>query len=57
VSFLGRTALYRPVSDDDEILARISAVTLEDVNALAHELLDPATFSYSIVGPQDLHFE
>jgi predicted Zn-dependent peptidase len=45
--------LYGAVPTPEEITARIDAVTVADVQALAHELFDPARYSLAIVGPYD----
>jgi predicted Zn-dependent peptidase len=42
-----------PVLELDEVLARIDAVTLDDVHALARELFDPARLSAAGVGASE----
>jgi predicted Zn-dependent peptidase len=35
----------------EELIARIDAVTLEDLSALARDVVDPAKFSMAVLGP------
>jgi predicted Zn-dependent peptidase len=45
-----------PVLSPDEIMARVDAVTADDVGALAHELLAPARLSAAAVGTDEEAF-
>ncbi len=42
-----------PLLTDDEVLARIDAVTLDDVRALAAELFEPGAFAVAGIGPDE----
>jgi predicted Zn-dependent peptidase len=51
---LGRAILQdQPLLDEDEIAARIDAVTMDDVAALAGELFAPAGLSAAGIGPDE----
>jgi predicted Zn-dependent peptidase len=53
-SWLGSNEiLYGEVPTPEEVTARIDAVTVADVQALARELFDPARYSLAVVGPYD----
>ncbi len=45
-----------PLLSVDELIARIDAVTLDDVGALADDLLDPARLSAAGIGPDEALF-
>jgi predicted Zn-dependent peptidase len=51
---LGRAILQdQPLLDEDEIAARIDAVTMDDVASLAGELFAPAGLSAAGIGPDE----
>lgn len=53
-SWLGSNEIvYGEVPTPEEVTARIDAVTVGDVRALARELFDPARYSLAVVGPYD----
>ena len=45
-----------PILSLDELIARVEAVTAEDVVALARELLPPERLSAAAVGPSEAAF-
>lgn len=53
-SWLGsHEILYGEVPTPEEVVARIDAVTSEEVQALARDLFDPTRYSLAVVGPYD----
>jgi predicted Zn-dependent peptidase len=46
-----------PLLSLDEVVARIDAVTIDDLAALAHELWLPEAISAAGIGPEESHFE
>jgi predicted Zn-dependent peptidase len=57
MSRLGASVLYGlPLLDLDEIMARIDAVTLEDLRALVEELWVPEALSAAGIGPDEAAF-
>lgn len=48
-----RQLLQRKVETPDEVLAKLRSVTLEQVNELAQELLDPKKLRLAIISPHD----
>jgi predicted Zn-dependent peptidase len=52
-----RSLLYEiPLLSIDELLARVDAVTADDVAALAGEFYDPARLSAACIGPEEARF-
>jgi predicted Zn-dependent peptidase len=57
MSRLGASVLYGlPLLEIDEIMARIDAVTLEDLRALVDELWAPSSLSAAGIGPDEAAF-
>jgi predicted Zn-dependent peptidase len=57
MSRLGRALLFEmPILTLDELLARVDAVTVEDVLELARELYAPEALSAAAVAPSEEHF-
>jgi predicted Zn-dependent peptidase len=58
MSHLGGSLLYEmPILSMDEVIERIDAVTLPDLEALAGELFAPERLSIACVGPDERAFE
>ncbi len=54
---LGSSVLNElPLLSLDEVIERVDAVTAEDIQSLAGELLDPARLSAAAVGPDEAAF-
>lgn len=49
----GQELVYGEVLTPDEVIARIRAVTSEEVQALAQELFDPGRFALAVIGPYE----
>jgi predicted Zn-dependent peptidase len=57
MSRIGRSILYSvPLLSLDEMLARVDAVTEEDVAELVRELYDPARLAAACIGPSEERF-
>ena len=57
MSRISRATLFDvPLLSLDEMLARVDAVTLDDLSELARELYDPAKLSAACIGPSEERF-